>query len=130
MFKKALAKDLAEVFGIDKVTFDADLEKEQNVLFIDVFEAPSFPKKGSIKARVRGQIIMFAPSDKLTFGFFAKRINSAKVETTRKFHFSNMDQSGEYYKNLVERKCNFLYFYHAEYDPEAGEINQLTFSFE
>jgi hypothetical protein len=72
---------------------------------------------------------MYAPNDKLTFGFFSKAIARAKPEYTVDMFFHNMDQSGEYFGDLVERKCSFIYFFKAQYDPDTELLDGVTFTF-
>lgn len=131
MFKKALTESLSKIFVVDDVTFDAPQKetREQNVLYIDVVSATTNAQHGSVSGIVKGDIYMYAPNDKLTFGYFNKAIHRANKDdpaVTQPFFFHQMDQSGEYYGNLVERRCSFEYQYNVQYDPEAGRITDIV----
>ncbi len=112
---------------VDKATFDlTDKEvKEQNVLYVDVVNSVGTTKQGRAIFKVSGDIFIYAPNDKLTFGYFNKCLEKADPSDSLDLFFHKIDYSGEYMGNLVERRCSFVYFYSAQYDPEAGEINEI-----
>jgi hypothetical protein len=129
VFKKELSETLHNIFGIPKVSFDNSGDKEQNILFVDVASNVTVAKKTKVTAKVTGTLRMYAPNDKLTFGFFAKKLHTCSPSDQANLFFYEMDQSGEYYGNLVERTCNFVYFFQDHYDPEDGELDEIEFSF-
>jgi hypothetical protein len=130
VFKKDLAERLHRIFGIPKVTFENSDDKEQNLMFVDVTKTSHHvAKKTEIGCIVDGLITVFAPNDKLTFGFFQKRLHTCDPEDGRLFFFYNLDQSNEYFGNLIAIKCNFSFFFKAPYDPEAGVIDEVNFVF-
>lgn len=128
MFEKELATLFHRIFGVKKVTYNAPSEeREQEILFIDVVSAPSKVKKSQSTAVVTGNIFMYGNVEKMPFGFFTKKINSADAKDTEHLFFYNREQNGEYIGNLVERRCGFIYYYKGQYDPNAGSITTLEF---
>jgi hypothetical protein len=126
MFETSLKDALVTVFGIPKVTYEAPSEaKEQQCLFVKIDSATSSIRNGVALAKVMGTISIFANSDKLPFGFFAKRIQRSEPDDTSAFYFYNMDKSEQYFGNLVERTCSFVYFYSEQYDPNGGLITSM-----
>lgn len=120
---------MTRIFGIPKVSFDFPSEsKEQDTIFINISQVISRVTAGVEACRAMGSLSVFANSDKLPFGFFNKKINSADLADTIDLFFYNIDQNAGYYGNLVERKCDFTYFYRDQYDPDHGEITSIVFS--
>lgn len=130
MFRAEIKTKLANIFGLPKVTFDAPSEaKEQEGVFVTIENAESRVTYGRAIAKVTGSISIFAVQDKLPFGFLNKKINSANVTDTANFFFYNIDQNEKYFGNLVERKAAFVYFYNAQYDPDAGVMDEVNLTF-
>ena len=82
----------------------------------------------SERARVNGEIVIFANADKMPFGFFSKKINQADPRLTKDLFFHNMDQNERRYQNIVERRCEFVFLYHGDYNPAKGEITSIEFA--
>jgi hypothetical protein len=129
MFKTELKTKLSNIFGLKRVTFDFPGEaKEQDILFINIDSVISSAGSGKAKAKVKGELSIFADTEKLPFGFFNKKINLALNADTIDLFFYEFDQNGEYFGNLVERKVKFVYFYNKQYDPDQGLITSITFN--
>lgn len=128
MFKARLKSTLQQIFGIPKVSYDLPGEsREQDCLFVDIQSSNASVKKTREVASVRGTILMYSSNDKLPFGFFSKKINQADPELTYDICFFNIDENTRTFQNIVERRCNFLYLYSNDYDPEGGEITSVEF---
>lgn len=130
MFKEKLSKDLKEIFGIEKVTFDKVGDKfEQDSLFVEISQAKVKTGIGKFSAVVTGSIILYSASDKLPYGYFSNRIELAKREVKGPFVFLNLEEnipnSPFSTINLVERRVGFIYLFKAEHNPERGEISSL-----
>ena len=119
---------MKDIFEVSKVSFDLPGEsREQDCLFIDIQSSKSSIKKTRENATVRGSILMYSNSEKLPFGFFLKKINQADEELTHDLCFFNMEENTRTFQNIVERRCNFIYLYSNDYDPEGGTITSVEF---
>lgn len=128
MFKEFLKESLKKIFQLSKVTYDLPGEsREQECLFVDVQSARNSIGKKKECSIVRGTIILYGSSDKIPFGFFSKKINQADAELTSNLCFYNMDENTRTIQNIVERRCNFIFLYSNEYDPEGGSLTSLDF---
>lgn len=129
MFENKLKDDLQKIFGIKEVTFDLPGEsREQDKLFVEVETAPSNFTDGMIHYRVTGTAKVFAQSEKIGFGFFAKAIARAGNDhpgITRNFFFSDMDGNTPIFKNIVQRSFSFVYFFSGQHDPDIGSIESI-----
>src|SRR5690606_34281477 len=85
--------------------------------------------KGILGAKVTGSVTIFSQVDKLPYGFFAKRIEQAKLEHTRDIFFFDVDtdvaSSPARIQNIAERRCTFVYLYRAPYNPAKGQMEGL-----
>lgn len=127
MFEKELKAKLKKIFEMEKVTFEEPADtKEQQALFIDVLTSNVQAREGMASGKVTGTFSIFANSDKMPFGFIAKKIAKANPSDTKDIFFYNVEQNVKYYGNLVERKTGFVYFFSEQYDPEQGEIDSLN----
>lgn len=128
MFEKELKAKLKKIFGFEKVTYSepSDEEKEQEYVFVKIEKSTTSVNNGEAKGRAVGSFSVFCNSEKMPFGFFNKRIHQADPADTIDLFFYNIDQNVKYFGNLVERTVSFVYFYKMQYDPNAGEINELT----
>lgn len=133
MFRKDLENRLKSIFGVTKVTFNAYSEDfEQDCIFVEVRECAnrmSNIDKGKETARVTGSIVMFSKDNALPFGFFSKKIEQAKDELSKDLYFFNIDTdavaSPARIQNIHERRCDFVFLYSAQYDPNKGELTSL-----
>lgn len=131
MFESKLIEDLKNIFGVEKVTFDQpDTANEQELIFVDIEETKNQIKSKSVKLRVLGTAQMFANANKLKHGFFAKRIAKASNEITKNFHFSDLEQNSNVYRNIAQRSFRFVYFFSDQYDPSKGSITEIDFNIE
>lgn len=136
MFRKDLKDRLEKIFGV-KVTFNEPGSFEQNTLFVAVENASFSPRKDTISATVRGDIILFAQFESAPFGFFATRINKADRKLTRPLTFFELDtvmDSQARIQNIAERKCRFVFLFEDKYDPSkpmntevAPNIEQVSY---
>ncbi len=128
MFETSLKSKLVTIFGVPKATFDMVSEsREHNCLFISVDRAITWQSFNKATAEVRGSIALYMDSNKLPFGFFMRRLKDADPADHKDLFFFNMDQNEKYFGNLVERSCEFVYFYNAEYNDDFGELTSVTF---
>lgn len=129
MFETTLETALKKIFDVPIVTYSKPDPKniEQNVLFVDVVKAVIGAKEKKATARVTAEVTMYAPANKLKFGFFGKRLYMADATDTAPFYFYNLEESDKLYGDLVERRCKFIYFFSSEYDPEHGSLTSVEF---
>lgn len=131
MFEKSLEEKFKRIFGVKKITYQQPSSmNEQEVMFIDISDARPTIKDGREKAIVRGTATMYGQADKMPFGFFAKAIQNANLSDTKDLFFSDFEMNTKYYQNLVQRDFSFVYFFDGSYDPEQGEINEVTINIE
>lgn len=127
MFEKELAEKFGKIFNIDKVTYNEPGEsQEQGCLFIDIDSCNSTIKDGKAVALIEGNAYMYAPSDKLPFGFFAKCIRKADTALTKDLFFFNIENNNQRFQNIIQRGFSFKYFYRGQFDPEIGTITSIT----
>ncbi len=127
MFEAELKDKVQRIFGT-KVSFTLPGEsQEQECIFIDVQSALNFIKKGKEISTVRGTLLMYANSDKMPFGFYSKKIMLADPSLTKNFYFYNMDGNSKTIQNIVERRCDFVFLYSNEYDPNGGSLTSVDF---
>lgn len=130
MFEDKLQKLFSEIFDIQKVSFDEppDSAIEQETLFVTIERAPGKARHGKYIARVEGEAFIMAPSDKIPFGYFTKRIENAPSELTAPFFFYEIEENTKRYRNLVQRAFSFVYFFQDQYDPKVGKMLDVEFS--
>lgn len=89
---------------------------------------------GRETSTVTGSIVVFSQDNALPFGFFNKKIEQADKEFTNGLCFMNMDvdviTSPARIQNIHERRCDFIFLYDSQYDPNRGEMNQLNINVE
>jgi len=131
VFEKELAGKFEKIFNVNKVTYDSPGDsQEQGCLFIDVDSCNPTIKDGKALAIVTGQAYMYAPADKLPFGFFAKAIKKSDTALTKDLFFFNIENNAQRFQNIIQRGFSFTYFYRGQFDPEIGTITGITISIE
>jgi hypothetical protein len=126
MFKSELQECLKRIFDFKKVSFDIPGEsQEQECLFVRVDKCNAHISDGKELARVEGELIAYANSDKLPHGYFLKAIDRAAAADVKKFFFHDIEASSVVTNNIVRRSTNFVFFYQAQYDPELGTITSV-----
>ncbi len=130
MFKKEMQEKLKDIFGVKKVTFaDPGDSFEQDCIFIQVQECRSNVGPPRATAKVTGNIIMYCQIEKLSYGFFNKRIENAAPDLSKNFFFFDIDvdalNSPARIQNISERRTSFVYLYSAQYDPNQGQLTEL-----
>lgn len=75
---------------------------------------------------MRGRLTIFSQNDKITYGFFMKKINEAKPDWTKPFFFFDFEENSRLIGNVCERTVGFEYFFNGQYDPDLGNINSIT----
>lgn len=131
MFKSKLKKDLQEIFGIKKVTFNEVSESyEQECLFVNCSTVNPRISASNMSCRVEGSITIFAQDNKLPFGFFTKKIELAKNDNKKDFFFFDIDldiaSSPSRIQNIHERRVSFIYLYKDQFDPNKGQLSVLN----
>lgn len=135
MFQNDLRRRFERVFGIPKTTYDAPNPEapEQDTLFIEILTVKSRMSAaagGRETARVLGAVTVFSQAGRLPYGYFLKRIeNAAPADKKNLFFEPEQDVPGSpaRYVNLHERRLPFLFLYDSQYDPDKGEITEITF---
>lgn len=131
MFEKELSEKFGKIFNVAKVTYDSPGDsQEQGCLFIDIDSANPTIKDGKALAIVTGNAFMYAPADKLPFGFFGKAIRKADIALTKDLFFFNIENNSQRFQNIIQRGFSFTYFYRGQFDPEIGTITGITLSIE
>lgn len=133
MFRADLKRRFETIFDFPKTTYNApNMETpEQDILFIQIFEAKSKISQGRQIARVTGSLVVFAQANKFPFGYLTKRIDKADREQTAPLFFHDIDtdvpNSPARVVNLHERRTGFVFLYDAQYDPTHGLLTSLEF---
>ena len=126
MIEKTLSSKLENIFGL-KATFNIPSDsREQECCFIQVDRSKSTIRDGLEIAQVSGKIRVFAQSEKMPFGFVAKKIALAETEDTKDIFFFDLEENAGVFNNIAERSLSFVYFYKKQYDPEKGEMNSIN----
>lgn len=127
MFEASLSNKLKKIFAFKKATFDLPGEsQEQECIFIQVEKARNTVKDARVVGEVRGKINVFANSDKLPYGYFAKKIAAADNADTKDLFFYDFEENAGTIRNISERTLSFIYFYNEQYDPEVGEMTSIN----
>lgn len=130
MFRVTLQAQLKRIFDFDKVTFDLPSEsQEQEGVFVQVESARWRIKDAKQIARVTGTIRVFANQDKLSYGYFNKKISEADADDTRNLFFFDFEENKGTFRNIVERSMGFLYLFDSQYDPSIGTLNEITLTY-
>jgi hypothetical protein len=129
VFRASMEQKLLSIFGLKKVTFSMPdpAALEQTIIFVDIQKCVTRTSRGKEFSRAHGTISIFSDSDRIPFGFYAKKINQASPVDTKGFFFYNFDQNEKYNGKLVERKIDFIYLHDAPYNPETGTITSVEF---
>ena len=129
MFETTLKEQLQRIFDLDKATFDAPSEsQEQECLFIEISKSRNTIKDGLQVARVTGKIRVFGNSEKLPYGYFSKCIQEADAADTLPFFFFEFEENAGSYRNIAERSVSFVYFFNSQYNPRLGTITSINIS--
>lgn len=124
--EKVIIEKLTRIFGLKKVTFDRPSDsEEQECVFVNVTKPQIKIIDAREIAKIEGVIHVFANSDKLPFGYFAKRIQRAALEDTRGFFFGPEENVGTF-RNIAERKFDFTFLFDSQYDPALGNITSVN----
>jgi hypothetical protein len=126
MFEKTLSDKLRAIFQVDKVTYAAPGEsQEQNCIFIEVVSSKNSIKDTRALAKVTGKITVFASNERLPYGYFSKAIAQADADTTKDLFFYDFELNTRIFQNVAERSVSFVYFFDSQYDPDIGTINSV-----
>lgn len=122
----ALLDRAERIFGL-KATFNIPGDsREQECVFIQVERNNSTIKDKVETARVTGRMRIFANSEKLPFGYIAKRIAAADHADTKDFFFLEPDDNAGVFGNIVERSLGFVFLFKTQYNPERGEMQNVN----
>lgn len=131
MFEKQLESKFLKIFNCKKVSFDQPGEsREQEVLFVEIEVAKNIVKDGQVVSKISGSASMFGNNDKLTFGYFSKRIAKSDPDDTKSLFFYDIESNTKRFQNIVQRGFSFIYFFNSQFDPETGSIDSVTFTTE
>lgn len=134
MFRNDLLRRLEKIFGLKKTVYwKASESHEQDTLFVTVLDARprmSSGQGGRETAVVNGLITVYSQDNRLPYGFFSKAIERAAADVVKPFFFFDIDvdlqNSPARQHNIHERQASFVFLYDAQYDPNRGELSQLT----
>lgn len=127
MFEDQLKKQLKDIFGVKKVTFDQPGESnEQETIFIEVEKSTNHISDKKYHARVTGTLTMVGNSDKMPYGFFSKAIDEAKNEDKKGLVFFDFERNSRIFRNIAQRTLGFTYFFDSQYNPNIGTITSVT----
>ena len=130
MFRTKLETELKNIFGFKKVSFAQPPESnEQDILFVNITACKYRPSETSISGRITGKMIIYSTQDKMPFGFIIKKLHISTVDDKDLF-FYNIEENVNYGGaiGLVERSCDFIYFYKEQFNPNRGEITEVNFN--
>lgn len=130
MFKKALEKDLKDIFKVKKVIFQRlDSAVEHDVLYCEVSDSRQVVRRGEEFARVSGKIGIFGAEAGNPYGFFQKQLEKAPADIEKRFWFGRTETQSETAPGweLKTQSIDFVYFYKAEYYPVKGVISVVEF---
>lgn len=131
MFEKQLETKFLKIFNCKKVSFDQPGQsQEQECLFVEIEVAKNIIKDGQVISKISGSASMFGSNDKLTFGYFSKRIAKSDPEDTKSLFFYDIESNTKRFQNIVQRGFSFIYFFNSQFDPETGSIDSVTFTTE
>lgn len=132
MFNRELVSKFEAIFGVP-VTFNAPGESyEQDKLFIEITDVITRAGQGRVNSKITGSLAMFAQMEKLTYGFFSKKVSLAANDLTKNLFLFDVDRealnSPARLINISERRTSFVYLYSAQYDPNHGSLTGIKFS--
>lgn len=123
MYKKAIEKDLQQIFETRRVDF-VGVENciEQDTLCVDISRVRTGAQEGKAWARVYGSVGIRGTIKKNPSGFLTKKIAEAEPEVLKRFWFApvEMPASTPTEWELKATKLDFVYFYREEYAPVKG----------
>jgi hypothetical protein len=126
MFEKSLKEKFQRIFDLKKATFNLPGEsQEQECLFIEIENSRNTIKDGKEIARVTGKIRVFGNQEKIPFGYFSKKIQSAAPADTKDLFFFDFEENAGTFLNIAERSLSFVYFFNSQYDPALGTITSI-----
>lgn len=127
MFEDSLKEKLKTIFKVKKVSFDQPgSSQETECLFVDIESAKESITDNKAKAMVTGSVFMFAPNDKLPFGYLFKMIQDADEEVKKDLHFVGREENTKIFRDKVQRSVGFVYFFSTQYDPDDGSITSVN----
>lgn len=136
MFRERLKDDCLAIFDLPKVVFD-DIgeDKEQDVLYINIFDVKENFRNGSAFFRVSGTLGTIGLTDKNKYGYLYDRIKQfAKKDKERildrfKFWSKEKDLKFATMNNFYTKtEIKFAYSIMLEYDP-AEDMRGAKLSF-
>lgn len=128
MYKKAIEKDLKQIFETRRVDFvGVETCLEQDVLCVDVSRVRSGAKEGKAWAWVYGSVGIRGTIKKNPSGLLTKKIAEADPEVLKRFWFApvEMPASTPTEWELKATKLDFVYFYQEEYAPVKGILEYV-----
>ena len=129
MFRESLKENLKAIFDLKKVTFDQVGESlEQECIFIEIDNSVNAIQEYKETAKVNGRLRIFASQDKLPYGYFQKKIQSAPTEYTKDLFFYDIEGNTNIQNNIVERTMSFQYLFTSQHDPNLGTITSIELS--
>lgn len=132
MFKKDIEKRLFDIFGLDRIIFDAfNLGKEQEALFVDIDNIKDYVQAGKMCFIVDGRIAICAISEKHKYGWVHGRIELADFKVKAPFIFGRDESQIKFSHNnndYTKYEVPFTYMYSCEFNKikdfiESAEIN-------
>lgn len=127
MFEKELSDKLKRIFDLEKVTYHASSDsQEQECIFIKVQSSKNHVSDGRFRGRVTGQVNVFGNIDKLPYGYFSKKIAESKIADVKDFLFYDFEENVETIDNICQRTLSFIYLFDMQYNPNLGELTSIV----
>ena len=97
MFEASLKSKFDQIFGLKLPTTldEASESEEQDRIFINVTSCIPSIKDGYATERVEGEAFIFANTEKLPFGFFAKAIRNAAASLKKDLFFYDLETNNK-----------------------------------
>lgn len=130
MFESELLDKIKTIFDFKKVTYARPGDsQEQEGVFIDIKSARCKIVEKRQIAAVTGTIYVFGNSEKLPYGYFAKKISAADASLTKDLFFFDFEENKGIIQNIAERSVSFHFLFDSQYDPNIGTLNQVNLSY-
>ena len=124
-----MTAQLRRILDFNIVKFDKPSEShEQECVFVSVETSKNTIKDGVQIAKVTGKIHVYAPANKLPYGYFSKKINEADLADTAPYFFYDFEHNTDQYFDIDERIMSFVYFFNSQYNPALGTITSVAYT--
>lgn len=134
MFKSDCELRLKNIFGINRIIFDAySAGKEQEAIFVDIDDIYDYAVEGDISLIVIGRLEICGPAVKMQYGWIRKKIETAKLSDTDTFIFGRKEIPIKFTQNnneFVKYSVDFVYRFFENFNPKNAKITGATINLE